>query len=330
MIKLLSLKNFRSIENAEIDFDTPLKVLIGENGTGKTNVLLALRFISNCIRINPLRAIQKAGGIDQVFRIEEERTRECFFSILLKLPDRNKTHISLLPFPIETEEAFSTPNYYVRYSFSLEYSSDKKGLRVKSESLRYGEDESSLFIIFDKNNLHPTKEEVHLKSLYFYHGQMEDLLIHNIIYNQFLSIRKSKLKNGTGNLVKHKEKIDFKIANDTLVELMNIEGYNFSPPILRKKSDILSPKKMGYNGQNFPSVLHGLLNNFSKKTSIRTNRQAYSMRPKNNKKFIPEIEGQYREILPFIQRIETKEDIDSAIVNVHFKENPFEKKILWS
>ena len=35
----LSLRNFRNIENAQLNFDDGVNVIFGENGQGKTNIL---------------------------------------------------------------------------------------------------------------------------------------------------------------------------------------------------------------------------------------------------------------------------------------------------
>lgn len=64
-IKKLWLKRFRSILGAQIPFENPL-FLVGKNGAGKSNVLKALEFISECMT-TPLSAVfQNQGGIEAV------------------------------------------------------------------------------------------------------------------------------------------------------------------------------------------------------------------------------------------------------------------------
>ena len=44
IIKSIKLQNFRSHSNTELNFDTGISVLIGENGAGKTSILEAISF----------------------------------------------------------------------------------------------------------------------------------------------------------------------------------------------------------------------------------------------------------------------------------------------
>ena len=44
IIKYIKLKNFRSHKNTELNFDTGISVLVGENGAGKTSILEAISF----------------------------------------------------------------------------------------------------------------------------------------------------------------------------------------------------------------------------------------------------------------------------------------------
>src|SRR6266581_1167733 len=64
-IKRLWLKRFRSILGARIEVGNPL-FLVGKNGAGKSNVLKALEFMSDCMT-TPLGAVfQNQGGIEAV------------------------------------------------------------------------------------------------------------------------------------------------------------------------------------------------------------------------------------------------------------------------
>ncbi|MGP1346292.1 MAG: AAA family ATPase [Phycisphaerales bacterium] len=63
----LALRQFKSIESCEIEFQ-PLTVLVGRNGVGKSNILDALRFITDSLQSTLEHAIRERGGIDQVRR----------------------------------------------------------------------------------------------------------------------------------------------------------------------------------------------------------------------------------------------------------------------
>lgn len=45
-IKNMTIKNFKSIEEAEIEFN-PLTMIVGANASGKSNIINVFRFIEN-------------------------------------------------------------------------------------------------------------------------------------------------------------------------------------------------------------------------------------------------------------------------------------------
>ena len=60
-LKQLSLRNFRSIKSESIAFPNPL-FLVGRNDTGKTNILEALSFLSDCMSLPLQTAVDSRGG----------------------------------------------------------------------------------------------------------------------------------------------------------------------------------------------------------------------------------------------------------------------------
>lgn len=62
-ITKLELHNFRSFRRESISFKQ-LTILVGPNASGKSNLLDALRFLSECMRPPLLDTIQKRGGFD--------------------------------------------------------------------------------------------------------------------------------------------------------------------------------------------------------------------------------------------------------------------------
>ena len=60
-LQQLSLRNFRSIKNESILFPNPL-LLVGRNDTGKTNILEALSFLSDCMSLPLQTVVDSRGG----------------------------------------------------------------------------------------------------------------------------------------------------------------------------------------------------------------------------------------------------------------------------
>jgi predicted ATPase len=62
MIKRLWIKNYRSLADVSLELE-PLTVLVGYNGAGKSNLIDALRFVSDALKMGLYVAINKRGGI---------------------------------------------------------------------------------------------------------------------------------------------------------------------------------------------------------------------------------------------------------------------------
>ena len=64
-IRKLTLRNFRSIRNEAVTFANPL-FLVGRNGSGKSNFVSALAFLSECMEMSLQSVIEQWGGVDRL------------------------------------------------------------------------------------------------------------------------------------------------------------------------------------------------------------------------------------------------------------------------
>jgi predicted ATPase len=79
-IKRIRLMRFRSIRGADIPLSNPL-FLVGRNGAGKSNLLTALAFISECMS-QPLASVfERQGGLDTIRYRSGTRRRPGDFAI---------------------------------------------------------------------------------------------------------------------------------------------------------------------------------------------------------------------------------------------------------
>jgi predicted ATPase len=65
-IEALAVKNFRSLKHLELRGLTPFTTIIGENGSGKSNLLDGLAFLSECVRLGVNAAVGRRGGMQAV------------------------------------------------------------------------------------------------------------------------------------------------------------------------------------------------------------------------------------------------------------------------
>ena len=79
MLKTIAVHGFKSIERQTIDLGA-LNVLIGANGSGKSNLLSALSFFRASALGNLDALVKQLGGADRLLYHGKKSTKSCFFS----------------------------------------------------------------------------------------------------------------------------------------------------------------------------------------------------------------------------------------------------------
>jgi len=90
-IQKVEIKNFRSIENIEVNFKENPRVLIGINESGKTNIIDALKLLNPDFSIQkddvrePEKGVIEESEILFIFNFEEDETKEIYEKIQQKI-----------------------------------------------------------------------------------------------------------------------------------------------------------------------------------------------------------------------------------------------------
>ncbi len=108
-IQKLTLRNFRSIRNETVTFANPL-FLVGRNGSGKSNFVDALAFISECMSGTLQSAAERRGGLGRIgyfphdwqfqvslradFQIGIDYPRKGFYAFTLKVTSGIKYEVT--------------------------------------------------------------------------------------------------------------------------------------------------------------------------------------------------------------------------------------------
>lgn len=83
MLRRVSVTGFKSLNNFEMDISPGLNVLIGTNGSGKTNIIRFFEFVSNLSTHSLAEAISKSGGAGDIFTRESDQ--EIIFTNTISL-----------------------------------------------------------------------------------------------------------------------------------------------------------------------------------------------------------------------------------------------------
>jgi len=79
MLKKISVQGFKSIERQSIELGA-LNVLVGANGSGKSNLLSALSFFRTSALGGLDALVKRLGGADRILHHGKKTTKSCFFS----------------------------------------------------------------------------------------------------------------------------------------------------------------------------------------------------------------------------------------------------------
>ena len=86
LITRVVLKNYKSIAACSVQL-RPLIFLVGQNGSGKSNFLDALRFVSESLNSSLDHALRERGGINEVRRRSSGRPTHFGIRLEFTLPD---------------------------------------------------------------------------------------------------------------------------------------------------------------------------------------------------------------------------------------------------
>ena len=181
MIKEISIKNFRSIYDDKITFE-PLTVLIGANGSGKSNLIKALEFISGISKDGIDLACSKQGGREGIVskiipksQFSKNETSICYEIELFPVREFSEDRSEFVLRPVCVEHKFSllfkqpgnaviqndSLKFKNAFGVAVETSRDKDSNESPFEKLAKDFPESTITIIRDgKGSKHFTSPKI--------------------------------------------------------------------------------------------------------------------------------------------------------------------------
>ncbi len=90
-IRRVVLKNYKSVASCSVQL-CPLMFLVGQNGSGKSNFLDALRLVSESLNTSLDHALPERGGINEVRRRSSGHPTHFGIRLEFALPDSTSGH----------------------------------------------------------------------------------------------------------------------------------------------------------------------------------------------------------------------------------------------
>jgi len=135
MITRIEVSGFKTLENFALDFRPGLNILVGPNGSGKTNLVSFFEFLTNLVEVEASEATSRVGGAGAVFR---RRGKDYERMIHVRL-------VGCTQYPPEhrrrqREKAESEPSFLLyEYGFELTFPETRDAVLFSKQSLKAAE-----------------------------------------------------------------------------------------------------------------------------------------------------------------------------------------------
>ncbi len=129
MLRSIQVDGFRSLLDCSINIEPGVNILVGPNGSGKTNIFQFLEFVSEIFELSVNGAINKSGGIGEVFSMSG-KAGPCTTISAKFFGDGPRRNYS-------GERDNSKLSYQYEYEFSIVFSDTLDVVYFESQNLKF-------------------------------------------------------------------------------------------------------------------------------------------------------------------------------------------------
>ena len=235
LITRLVVKNYRSLLDVDIAL-TPLTVLVGKNGVGKSNLIDVLRFVRDALMYGFDKAVTAHGGMSSLL---------CWF-----VDESEHIRIQLY---------LDGPSWSGEYSFSFG-ATKENGCEIKSERLTYKEKERDKHLSLSNRNGCEQAASTLDKSA----SPLFEVLDGKLIRLPELIARVRQSNPNTSHPSLTVSKSAFYLSEVAAISppaksvrdfLVNMSFYDLSPALMREPQKATLPMPLLENGGNLAAVL---------------------------------------------------------------------------
>jgi len=255
MLQRIKVSGFKSLERFELEFNQGLNILIGPNGSGKTNIINFIEFLSFLSRDSLLEAVRRSGGAGRIFR------RNLFGSLTKKISFEIEGVGNYAPI---RKNEFHRASY--KFSADIDLSENNSAIYFSRQRLQLAPNEDKISLLHkwpidievDTTSEEETKTTFHAldKSLVgdAFVSRREDPSIEDI---------QKQISQYCGDFVRSRtlyQMLDRFVDSAGAIErdLFGAQSFNISPSIVRTPEDIASEPEIAQDGRGLAATLFAL------------------------------------------------------------------------
>lgn len=279
MIKRLKIDNFKNFRNIELNLEK-FNVVIGQNASGKSNLIQIFSFIKDIIRRGISDAISYQGGADYICNLS---TKSNLLNIEIEFTSDSLHQLRAIS-PRRNPQAQILTDHLI-YKLSIKFG--------RNSTFKILKDELEIFCsysdVVDKKKIsHNGKIIINKKGLKVTREYVFAPEAGSILQEHYQFFKYSPLD--ANQLLLEVDVLGFLIEGWYNI-LHGLSVYDFDPKSLKKPSTRRSPSKLEYDGSNIANILN---------------------RIKKDKQALDVFEAYSKDLLGFYKSVDTEKSLDGS------------------
>lgn len=310
MIEFIKVKGFKSLYDFELNLKQGLNILVGPNGSGKTNIVHFFEFISYLTYRDLTEAVSLMGGVGSIFTKIGDSGFTKNINVLIR---------GLIPLSLKRKLIY-------QYKFNIEVSTEKALIYFRNQRLQIRRTQKSTS--FDKIDFGKLRWSIDVEQ------DIDDKLNPKIIFNKFTKkflytnfknekeyrVFESSLSNryfttGHRSLIQFLNRYVREDVDEIFMDLRGGENFNIVPSRVKQPEDIAKEPGVEKDGCGLAVTLYSI-KNLGKNYEYR---HRYTFRPPYTRLLKTDI---FKKIVDLVKLANPSiKDLD--VVN-----NPFDNQLL--